>query len=560
MAGWEIEYFNEELEELVPLTIACFGRVYDELNGFSETEFNIINTPANRAIVAENRAVVVYFNSEVQYVGVLSAVEYSQTLIKCVLYDEIVEILKAKTISGLCIETPADSVLADVMSAAGLPAGVGSCPSDPITVEFDDAYCSDAVTFIAASLGKDWWTGNMRFYIGVRGEAKNLSVFTLSTRGVDRSKKRDKVIVKGHDTDGNAISGTAGTGSNVAIYREPQESDQATLNSLAAKYIADLNTDSSGAPVSTTISHGATLFAGDTIPLNKPSLALSGNYRIVSVEKLKTKVNFQIDRVRESVDKIISDLKKYKDLGITVPGQDPLSLNLQSLIGLYHLVEGSGTTAKNTAPDSTTDGEITNPNWIKPSGQASKLLCFNASTYVDLGSMTTPANLDTFSVGCWFSPDTNTDSYLISGPSFNLQHVGTTGQLSFWLKIGGNWHGCVTAVNEVAQYRWFVMAVYDGAEMRIYLNGIKIRSIARSGYLDAETGNLYVGCDTAKTRLFSGYVAEVMFWNRALLGKEVNELYFFPLTRVVKKTAASGGLPEGAVYQVQLETQAVQVW
>ena len=540
MAGWEVEWFDEDTEELVPLAIAKFGKVYDELNNFSTAEFTIPNTSANRAIVAQDRSVIVYFDSDVQFVGVLSAVEYSNDVIKCVLYDEIMEILKGKKITCLYVEATADNILLDIMTAAGLPLGVGSCPTDPVTVQFDDALCSDAAMWLAASLGKDWWTYNMKFYVGTRGSAKSLSSFTTSTRGVDRSKKRDMVIVKGVDVDGNAITGTAGSGSKVAVYRERNESDQATLDGLAAKYLAELNTESSGAPISTTINYGANLFAGDTVPLTKASLALSGTYRIMSVEKQKTKVNFQVDRMRESIDKIIADLKKYKELGITIPGQDPLGLNLQSLIGHYHLVEGTGTVAKNTAPDSTTDGTITNPNWIQPSGQASKLLYFNATTFVNLGSMTVPANLDTFAIGCWFSPDTSTDSYLISGPAFNIQYVGSTGQLSFWLKIGGMWSGCVTGINEVNQQRWFVMCVYDGAQMKIYLNGLRLKAQDQTGYLDEETGSFYIGCDTAEANKFSGYIAECMFWNRALIGQEVNELYFFPLTRIMKKVVGGG--------------------
>ena len=52
-------------------------------------------------------------------------------------------------------------------------------------------------------------------------------------RGIDRSKRRDKVRVKGVDAYGNIIEGIAGSGSNVTVLVKTQPSDQATLTLLA---------------------------------------------------------------------------------------------------------------------------------------------------------------------------------------------------------------------------------------------------------------------------------------------------------------------------------------
>ena len=61
------------------------------------------------------------------------------------------------------------------------------------------------------------------------------------------------------------------------------------------------------------------------------------------------------------------------------------ALNLQGLIGLFHLNEGSGTDAKNNAPvDTPIDGVITDGSW--EDGPITKMLTFNgSSSMVSLG-------------------------------------------------------------------------------------------------------------------------------------------------------------------------------
>ena len=54
-------------------------------------------------------------------------------------------------------------------------------------------------------------------------------------RGIDRSKRRDKVRVKGVDAYGNIIERYAGSGSNVTVITENATSDQATLTLLQSR-------------------------------------------------------------------------------------------------------------------------------------------------------------------------------------------------------------------------------------------------------------------------------------------------------------------------------------
>ena len=98
-------------------------------------------------------------------------------------------------------------------------------------------------------------------------------------RGIDRSKRRDKVRVKGVDAYGNIIEGVAGSGSNVTVLVKTQPSDQATLTLLAEQKLAELNSDNTGTPIILPISVGAYLKPGDSIPLHIPELAMDSIYQ-----------------------------------------------------------------------------------------------------------------------------------------------------------------------------------------------------------------------------------------------------------------------------------------
>ena len=56
----------------------------------------------------------------------------------------------------------------------------------------------------------------------------------------------------------------------------------------------------------------------------------------------------------------VDELKGWEKKGIYAPGSEAWEVNLQGLVGLFHLNEGEGTIAKNAAPlEEPIDGVIT---------------------------------------------------------------------------------------------------------------------------------------------------------------------------------------------------------
>lgn len=250
VAKWILEYLTPPATWT--LLAAKFNQTVEELNGHEEATITLANTSENRALVAANQTVRISYDSNVIFTGQLAALDYGATNLKCVLYNECFETMKRKTITDNYTDTAANTILGDICAAAGVTAG--TCPSTPLSVRFDMAYCFDAAKFLAESLNSDYSSSGTTFNIAPRGSLKTATNITVKNRGVDRSKKRDKVYVRGVDDMGLEVIGEAGTGTDVAVYNEKKASDKATLDALAAKYLAELNTESRGAPIVVPIS------------------------------------------------------------------------------------------------------------------------------------------------------------------------------------------------------------------------------------------------------------------------------------------------------------------
>jgi hypothetical protein len=70
---------------------------------------------------------------------------------------------------------------------------------------------------------------------------------------------------------------------------------------------------------------------------------------------------------------------------------------------------------------------------------------------------------------------------------------------------------------------WSHIAVtYDGANMRVYVNGALVRTVARTGAILASDGVLHIGGNVVwGGEFFQGRLDDVRIYNRALSGAEV---------------------------------------
>lgn len=318
---WKIEYYDGTNWQELTGTVES---ILQELNGHEEAIIKLFNNPTNRQIVSSNRDVRISFRGEQIFKGMLYAVEYSQNWLTCKLYNKCFEIMKSKlTTHDYSAGKQANLILQDICADAGVSA---DCSITTIVyVVFDHATCFDAAVWLAKSLNKDYWATNTTFHIGTRDETNRgeVTAISVSRRGIDRSKKRDKVIVRGKKADGTEITAEAGTGTNVAFFIETKPTDQATLNTIAQQKLNELNKDSSGVSLTVDIATCYKWQPGNLVTVNMPALALSGQYKIWKITKRRAICSVEIDRPEEILEKYIQATKNYEDLGIYVVSPAP---------------------------------------------------------------------------------------------------------------------------------------------------------------------------------------------------------------------------------------------
>ena len=540
MGKWEIEYYDEGESGFMPFLPAEIDQVYFEHEGEPYATFYINNTTANQVLIQQDLLVNIYFDSVLQFTGILQGgdLEAKPTRILVTVVDDLfITLDKATPISGAFSERHGAKAILDVILAGTGYTSDAGVPTTVIPVVFYHANRLDCMAFLRKALNMDFWHVGTVVHFGSEGSGVTLTPaatdLTISKRALSRRKQYDKVEVRGVDNYGYHIVGVAGAGARVKVVNETEVADATTLNTIAARKLAELTTDSAGLPISVPIWIGKSYALGNSVTLVSARHLLNGTYKIKQLTKTKTKVSMQLDNFRKPLDATVNELKNWEDRGIYTPGSTSWSLNLQGLIGLFHLNEGEGTNAKNKAPVETPiDGVITDGSWAD--GPITKILEFNgSSSMVSLGDASKSGiNLTgKLSFGGWFSPsaaDATERNVCHKSGQFGLHYHSNTGVVTASITIGSTVHyfNSDAGVATVGA-RLFVMVTYDLAHVRMYVNGYLHKEWTQTGNPDSSANTVYLGV------FLKGILAEVMLWSRALVDQEVLELYFFPLFRVV---------------------------
>ena len=78
-----------------------------------------------------------------------------------------------------------------------------------------------------------------------------------------------------------------------------------------------------------------------------------------------------------------------------------------------------------------------------------------------------------------------------------------------------------------------IAATYDGAALRLYLNGTLVSSQARTGAISTSTNPLQIGGDSIYGQFFQGAIDEVRIYNRALTQAEIQTDMNAPLGNAI---------------------------
>jgi len=219
------------------------------------------------------------------------------------------------------------------------------------------------------------------------------------------------------------------------------------------------------------------------------------------------------------------------ELPITIAGPPP-----SGLVAAYSLNAGSGTTAADSSGNSNT-GTLSNATWAGASaGKYGNALSFNGTNARVNVNDSNSLDLTTgMTVEGWVKP-TVVSSYR------TLVVKERPGDLAYGLyaNVAGNHPEAQVATggqrvlegtSAIPANTWtHIAATYDGSNLRIYVNGTQVSSLAATGTITTSTSPLRIGGNAIWSEWFSGLIDEVRIYNRALTAAQIQQDMATPIS------------------------------
>ena len=181
----------------------------------------------------------------------------------------------------------------------------------------------------------------------------------------------------------------------------------------------------------------------------------------------------------------------------------------------------------------TTD-ELNNTGWAP--GKYGNAIKFDGSNdYVVPGTGTSAGmNISsaTITVGLWFKTANNQINKGLAGKwrteeSYVLQYGGAANanDVRFHVRINDVSYTGISPSTGLNDGKWhYAAGVYDGSNVRVYIDGVAGAPVAATGIIDTTPDELRIG-DYAAANFFNGSIDEVMVYKRALTAEEIRTHY-----------------------------------
>ena len=194
--------------------------------------------------------------------------------------------------------------------------------------------------------------------------------------------------------------------------------------------------------------------------------------------------------------------------------------NSSGLVAAYGFNEGTGTTVADASGNGNV-GTISNAAWAA-SGKYGGALSFNGTNArVNIPNSASLQLSSGMTLEAWVNPSTTTgvwrdviykgdDNYYLEATSGNGGKPAVGGTFG-----GGNANAYGST--PLGANAWSYVAVtYDGATIRLYVNGTMVGSQAKTGAITSSTNQLQIGGDALYGQYFSGLIDEIRIYNTAL--------------------------------------------
>ena len=132
---------------------------------------------------------------------------------------------------------------------------------------------------------------------------------------------------------------------------------------------------------------------------------------------------------------------------------------------------------------------------------------------------------DSWGANSWENVIVSKDGWA-SGPEGYTLRTGANGTLSFNFGSGGVWTEVLSAPTMLTGKWYHVAGTFDGATLRIYINGVEVGTTAYVGTIANGAYNLTIGgaaYTVGGTRNFDGNIDEIRMWNTAISNAEIQD-------------------------------------
>ncbi|MGK2863145.1 MAG: LamG-like jellyroll fold domain-containing protein [Chitinophagaceae bacterium] len=209
-----------------------------------------------------------------------------------------------------------------------------------------------------------------------------------------------------------------------------------------------------------------------------------------------------------------------------------LANNAAGMVAYYRMNEGSGTTTINSCTNSAgINGTLINgPAWVaSPVQYGANAISFDGTN--DMINIPDDNTLDITSaltLEAWCYAIKNTGIQNVISKSSNTQNNGYIfprtdngwSSVILYFHIAGGWR--TLSAPYPSLYTWHhLAATYDGASIKLYINGVLAASQAQTGTITANSNVLGLGNQTGYAEYFGGYTDEMRIWNVARTQTEI---------------------------------------
>jgi hypothetical protein len=299
----------------------------------------------------------------------------------------------------------------------------------------------------------------------------------------------------------------------------PSSQASATVTGDTTPPTVNISSPTNGATVSGTISVNAN--AADNVGIAGVQFLLDGNNLGAEDTAGPFTASWNTTAVSNGTHILTA---RARDTGGNTTVSAPITVTVSNvtpsgLVLALGFNENNGTTVTDSSGNSN-NGTLNGTTW-STSGKYGNALSFNGSSalvsIIDSASL----NLTTgMTLEAWVNPSTTSAAwrdiiYKGSNDIYYLEGSSPQGQAP---AMGASFStNPLYATAALAANTWsHLAATYDGATLRLYVNGVQVASRAQTGAIQTSTGVLTIGGDPLYGQYFAGRIDEVRIYNNAL--------------------------------------------